>query len=114
MRSGSEGRVIRRSAWALAWLRAFSASSFVNNGLLLPCLIVYSPWRYKKMYFFGVFVRVSNFLSVPRTPAPQDQSGDLSDLSLFETKHTFSSQTFLLRNHFFPLTSRGATKFADK
>ncbi len=26
------------------------------------------------MYFFGVFVRVSNFLSVARTPAPQNHT----------------------------------------
>jgi len=31
VRSGSEGRAIRSSASARAWLRAFSASSFVNN-----------------------------------------------------------------------------------
>src|SRR6267378_6861032 len=46
------------------------------------------------MYFFGVFVRVSNFLSAARTPAPQNHSGNLSNPSLIEIKHTFSSVTF--------------------
>ena len=36
----------------------------------------------KKMYFFGVFVRVSNFLSAPCTPAPQNHPPGNNGLSL--------------------------------
>ena len=41
------------------------------------------------MYFFGVFVRVSNFLSAARTRTPQNHPLDLSNLSLVEIKHAF-------------------------